>query len=169
MGGVFMNVRKATASDASQIVAVMKDAEASGFMLFDPGERKVTAEQFEKYIEAINNKHNSAVFVATEEEKIWGYMIVQGEAPKRIAHRANIVIGVHSASRGKGVGTALFAYAEQWAKEVGIQRLELTVIKHNEAAYHLYEKMGFKVEGIKQKSLKINDEYVDEYYMAKMI
>ena len=164
-----MNVRKATASDASQIVAVMKDAEASGFMLFDPGERKLTAEQFEKYIEVTNQKQNSAVFVASEKEKILGYMIVQGETPKRIAHRAYIVIGVHSTSRGKGVGTALFAHAERWAKEVGIQRLELTVIKHNEVAYHLYEKVGFKVEGVKQKSLKINGEYVDEYYMAKMI
>ena len=164
-----MNVRKATTGDANQIVAVMKDAEASGFMLFEPGERKLTAEQFEKYIEAINSKHNASVFVATEDEKILGYLIVQGEGPKRIAHRAYIVIGVQRASRGKGVGTALFTYAEQWAKEVGIQRLELTVIKHNEAAYHLYEKMGFEVEGVKQKSLKINGEYVDEYYMAKLI
>ena len=164
-----MNVRKATASDASQIVEVMKDAEASGFMLFDPGKRKLTAEQFEKYIEATNQKQNSAVFVATDEDKILGYIIVQGETPKRIAHRAYIVIVVRSASRGKGGGTALFEQAEQWAKEASIQRLELTVIKHNEAAYHLYEKLGFEVEGIKVKSLKIDGEYVDEYYMAKMI
>lgn len=164
-----MNVRSATASDASQLVAVMKDAEASGFMLFDSGERTLTTEQFQQYIEATNEKQNSAIFVATEDEHILGYMIVQGETPKRIAHRAYIVIGVHSASRGKGVGTALFVHAEQWAKEAGIQRLELTVIKHNEAAYHLYEKMGFEVEGVKQKSVKMNGEYVDEYYMAKMI
>lgn len=164
-----MNVRKAKASDASQLVAVLKDAEASGFMLFDPGERILTAEQFERYMEATNQKQNSAVFVATEEEKILGYVIVQGETPKRIAHCAYIVIGVHSASRGKGVGTALFTYAQQWAKEAGIQRIELTVIKHNQVAYHLYEKMGFEVEGVKQKSLKIDGEYVDQYYMAKMI
>ena len=164
-----MKVRKAKASDASQLVEVMKDAEASGFMLFDPGERTLTVAQFEQYIEATNQKQNSAVFVATKEEQILGYMIVQGETQKRIAHRAYIVIGVHSASRGKGVGTALFTHAEQWAKEADIQRLELTVIKHNEAAYHLYKKMGFQVEGVKQKSLKMNGEYVDQYYMAKMI
>lgn len=164
-----MNVRIAKASDASQLVEVMKDAEESGFMLFDPGERTLTAAQFERYIEATNEKQNSAIFVATEEEQILGYMIVQGEIPKRIAHCAYIAIGVHSASRGKGVGTALFAHAEQWAKEAGIQRLELTVIKYNEVAYHLYEKMGFEVEGVKQKSLKIDGEYVDQYYMAKMI
>lgn len=164
-----MNVRKAIASDASQIVEVMKDAEESGFMLFEPGERILTVERFEKYIEATNQKQNAAIFVATDEDTILGYFIVQGEVPKRIAHRAYIVIGVHSASRGKGVGTALFAHAEKWAKEVGLQRLELTVIKQNEVAYRLYEKMGFEVEGVKQKSLKINGEYVDEYYMAKMI
>lgn len=164
-----MNVRSAKASDASELVGVMKDAQESGFMLFDPGERTLTAEQFEQYIEATNQKQNSAVFVANEEEQILGYIIVKGETPKRIAHRAYIVTGVHSASRGKGVGTILFAHAEQWAKEAGIQRLELTVIKHNEAAYHLYEKMGFQVEGVKQKSVKMNGEYVDEYYMAKMI
>ena len=164
-----MKIRIAKTSDASQLVAVMKDAQESGFMLFDPGERILTAEQFERYIEATNQKQNSAIFVATEEEKILGYIIVQGETPKRIAHCAYIVIGVHSASRGKGVGTALFTHTEQWAKEAGIQRLELTVIKHNEAAYHLYEKRGFEVEGVKQKSLKIDGEYVDQYYMAKMI
>ena len=115
-----MNVRKATASDANQIVEVMKDAEESGFMLFEPGERTLTAEQFEKYIEAINQKQNAAIFVATDEDTILGYFIVQGEVPKRIAHRAYIVIGVHSASRGKGVSTALFAHAEKWAKEADI-------------------------------------------------
>ena len=138
-------------------------------MLFDSGERTLTAQQFEQYIEATNQKQNAAIFVATEEEHIFGYIIVQGETTKRIAHRASIVIGVHSASRGKGVGTALFVHAEQWAKEVGIQRLELTVMKHNEVAYHLYEKIGFQVDGVKQKSVKINGEYVDQYYMAKMI
>ena len=164
-----MNVRKATAQDAYQIIEVMKDAEQSGFMLFNPGERNITAEQFEKYIEAMNQKQNSTIFVATEKEQIIGYLIVQGDTPSRVAHRAYIVIGVHSMSRSKGVGTALFTYAEHWAREVGLQRLELTVIKHNNSAYRLYEKAGFEVEGIKRKSLKINDEYVDEYYMAKMI
>lgn len=33
---------------------------------------------------------------------------------------------------------------------------------------HLYENNGFRVEGIKEKSCFVNNEYVDEYYMAKI-
>ncbi|WP_431026897.1 GNAT family N-acetyltransferase [Lysinibacillus sp. LZ02] len=164
-----MNVRQATTEDAGQIVEVMKNAEESGLMLFNPGERNVTATQFEKVVEAINNKNNSAVFVAVEQDRIYGYIIVQGDTPNRIAHRAYIVIGVHSESRGKGVGTALFLHVEEWAREVGLQRLELTVITYNDAAYHLYKKMGFEMEGVKRSSLCIDGRYVDEYYMAKLI
>ena len=35
-------------------------------------------------------------------------------------------------------------------------------------AKHLYEKNGFKVEGIKKNSMIIDDKYVDEFYMAKI-
>lgn len=47
--------------------------------------------------------------------------------------------------------------------------LELTVECPNRAAKHLYEKSGFKVEGIKTKSMLVNGNYVDEYYMAKIL
>ena len=58
---------------------------------------------------------------------------------------------------------------EKWATDHKIHRLELTVMSHNERAVNLYQKMGFKIEGIKQDSLLVNDEYVDEYYMAKIL
>lgn len=40
---------------------------------------------------------------------------------------------------------------------------------HNEAARKLYEKSDFKVEGIRAKSMLVNGELVDEYYMAKIL
>lgn len=40
---------------------------------------------------------------------------------------------------------------------------------HNEAARKLYEKSDFKVEGIRAKSMLVNGEFVDEYYMAKIL
>ncbi|MBS4195085.1 GNAT family N-acetyltransferase [Lederbergia citri] len=164
-----VKVRKAIIHDASQVVAVMKNAEESGFMLFSPGERKVSAEAFAKYIESINSNSKSGLFVATDNEQIIGYMIVQNEKPQRIAHRGYIVIGVHSESRGKGVGKALFSYVLEWAKQVGLHRLDLTVIATNEVAVKLYKKMGFEIEGVKRDSLFIDGEYVDEYYMSILL
>jgi RimJ/RimL family protein N-acetyltransferase len=38
---------------------------------------------------------------------------------------------------------------------------------HNERAIALYKKMGFEIEGTKKRSMRIDGQYVDEYYMAK--
>jgi RimJ/RimL family protein N-acetyltransferase len=40
---------------------------------------------------------------------------------------------------------------------------------HNIAGIALYKKMGFEIEGTKRDSLLINGEYVDEYYMSKLL
>lgn len=50
----------------------------------------------------------------------------------------------------------------------GIVRLELSVMTHNQAALALYIKNGFEIEGTKRKSLIIDGEWVDEYYMSKI-
>ena len=39
----------------------------------------------------------------------------------------------------------------------------------NHAGIALYKKMGFEIEGVKKDSLLINDQYVDEYYMSKIL
>jgi RimJ/RimL family protein N-acetyltransferase len=79
------------------------------------------------------------------------------------------VIGILEQFTGKGIGTQLFQMLEAWARSNDIHRLELTVMTHNERAIALYKKMGFEIEGIKKHSLFVNGEYVDEYYMAKLI
>lgn len=164
-----VEVRKAIRSDAEQIIAVMKNAEDSGFMLFSPGERKISVDGLANLIESLNSANKSGLFVAVESDQILGYIIVRNDKPSRVTHRANIVIGVHSESRGKGVGTDLLNGVLEWAKQVHLHRLELIVIATNEMAINLYKKMGFEVEGVKKHSLLIDGEYVDEYYMSILI
>jgi RimJ/RimL family protein N-acetyltransferase len=58
---------------------------------------------------------------------------------------------------------------EKWAKEVGISKLELSVIKENTNAQKLYKKLGFDIEGDRKNALIINGQFVDEFYMGKLI
>ncbi|WP_369678783.1 hypothetical protein [Planococcus faecalis] len=58
-----VEIRKGTNSDAEQIVRVIKNAEESGYMLFDPGERKVTPESFAKFIDATNEHEKSGILL----------------------------------------------------------------------------------------------------------
>lgn len=57
-----------------------------------------------------------------------------------------------------------FLELDIWAIENNITRLELSVICSNTIAKHLYEKNGFKVEGIKKNAMIIDGKYVDEFY-----
>ena len=79
------------------------------------------------------------------------------------------MIGILAGFRGRGVGTLLFQTMEAWAEEQGIHRLELTVAVPNEGGLGLYKKSGFEIEGVKRNSLYINQCYVDEYFMAKLL
>ena len=40
---------------------------------------------------------------------------------------------------------------------------------HNLNAIKLYEKVGFIKEGVKKNSLLVDGNYVDEYYMGKIL
>ena len=162
-------IRKANDRDTTQILAVMKDAEQSGFMLYAPDERNMAPASLSKLINSINQTSTSGFFIAQHEDEIVGYLLLKAESLSRTSHRAQIAVGVHSKSRGKGVGTALFDQMIHWAKQAQLHRLELTVIEHNEQAVHLYKKMGFKIEGIKRNSLLIDGQYVNELYMAKLL
>lgn len=164
-----VKIRKAVYGDAEQLIKVIRNVEESGYMLFDPGERKVAPESFAKFIEATNQNEKSGIFLAEDKNRIVGYIFVQNEKLNRISHRAYIVMGIHSDSRGQGIGKALFTHVMDWAKGVNLHRLDLTVIAKNDAAVALYQKMGFEIEGVKRHSLLIDNEYVDEYYMSKLI
>jgi GNAT superfamily N-acetyltransferase len=50
---------------------------------------------------------------------------------------------VESAFRGRGVGTALLRYAEEFAHSTGAERLTLATAKDNATAQAIYQKLGY--------------------------
>lgn len=165
-----MLIREINVDDAEKFTMLMREVEAnSDFMLMEPGERLTTPLQQEKALQRITQNSNSTIFVAEEENKLLGYLIVIGGDVKRKKHSAYVVIGILKAYRGKGVGTALFQNLDSWARNHKIMRLELTTVTQNQAGVALYRKSGFEIEGTKRKSLIIDEKPYDEYYMAKLL
>ncbi|WP_084245711.1 GNAT family N-acetyltransferase [Planomicrobium okeanokoites] len=164
-----MIIRQAETADAERLVSLMADAERSGFMLFEPGERQIAPDQLSKRIAAVEQAEKSAILLAEDNGELKGYLFIIGNSTQRRSHNVYLAIGIAEASRGQGVGTRLFAGLDSWAAENKIHRLELTVMMHNRAGVALYQKAGFKIEGIKKNSLKVNGEYIDEYFMAKLL
>lgn len=165
-----MIIREITVSDAENLVNLILQVEKeSEYMLMEPGERQLTVEQQAQRIESFQKSHNSTIFVAEKDSQLVGYLFVVGGSARRTAHSVYLVIGILKDFRGLGIGTKLFQQLEEWAVVHNIHRLELTVVTRNKAGVGLYKKLGFEIEGRKQHSLLINGEFVNEYYMAKLI
>lgn len=117
---------------------------------------------------------NTHQFVAVSkessgEEKIIGVAGLTIFSNPRLRHSASMGIMVHNDYQNKGVGTALMKavldIADNWLMLV---RVELGMFVDNTNAIHLYEKFGFKEEGIKKMVAIRNGEYVDELIMARI-
>ncbi|WP_347551954.1 GNAT family protein [Pseudalkalibacillus hwajinpoensis] len=165
-----MRIRQIGPDDAEAFVHLMREVENNAeYMLFEPEERDTTIEAQRERIEKMEKDRHSRIFVAEKSDTLIGYLIVIGGQAKRNRHSAYLVVGILKEYRGNGVGSKLFIELEKWAKDQDIQRLELTAVTRNEAGLALYRKAGFEVEGVKRRSLLINDEFVDEYYMSRLL
>ncbi len=166
-----MILRKIRENDAEQFLNLCKKLDTeTQFMMLEPGERKTTPEEQRTQIEILLKQENQTIFVAEQDNQLVGYLAAYGGEFKRNRHSAYLVIGILQAFTGQGIGTQLFQSLEEWAQQQHLHRLELTVMTHNNAGVALYKKQGFEVEGTKRHSLLIiNGQYVDEYYMAKLL
>jgi RimJ/RimL family protein N-acetyltransferase len=85
------------------------------------------------------------------------------------AHSGALGIGVLAPFRGQGIGEALMQAAIEKAWHKGLTRIELTVREYNKPAIALYEKLGFKVEGLHQNAVCIDGEYENHISMALLL
>jgi aminoglycoside 6'-N-acetyltransferase len=73
----------------------------------------------------------------------------RGPAGARIPRlKADLGLAVAPEWRGRGVGTALLAAAEEWARAQGAERMMLDLDVNNSGARRLYERVGYEVEAL---------------------
>ncbi|BCJ95105.1 GCN5 family N-acetyltransferase [Anaerocolumna cellulosilytica] len=156
--------------DAGRLLAMQFQLDLETiYMMLEPGERDDSKEKLESRLRGAVSNGSIILVAETSEKEIIGYIWAERGIPRRIRHSAYIVTGIRKSYRGRGIGTSLFKELEKQAKEKGITRLELTVIKENIPALNLYQKMGYRIEGEKPESLFIEGRFLDEYYMGKLI
>lgn len=165
-----MIIRTIRESDAEQFLNLCNKLDTeTQFMMLEPGERTTTPEEQRTQIEDLLKHENQTIFVAEHDDQLVGYLAAIGGQSKRNRQSVYIIIGILQAFTGQGIGTKLFQTLEEWAHQQHIHRLELTVMSHNKAGVALYKKQGFEIEGTKRHSLMVNGQFVDEYYMAKLL
>jgi RimJ/RimL family protein N-acetyltransferase len=75
-------------------------------------------------------------------------------------------MGLLPAFRGRGLGAALTSATLTEARRRRLVRIELTVHADNSRAVALYERIGFKTEGVLKDAVRLDGRYKDMILMA---
>ncbi len=156
--------------DAEAFLHLRKQVnEETSFMLREPDENAMLAKHQLEQLRDDSSQGHMLILVAEDHEQLVGFLIGERGVRRRNRHRLGLVIGILQAFTGQGIGTQLMLAMEDWARQQGILRLELSVMTHNQAAVALYQKRGFAIEGTLRRTMFIDGDYIDEYVMAKFL
>ncbi len=162
-------IRRPTGEDGGALAAMLTQLDReTTFMMLEPGERSEDPRELAAWITAMDP--GSECYLALfRGPRAFGFAHAERGRYRRTRHCAVVVIGMLADVRRAGWGRRLLAGIDAWALDVGVIRLELTVMIHNATAITLYEKCGYQFEGRRSASLVIDQEPVDELAMAKIL
>ncbi len=164
------SVRKAVISDARALIDLLGhlDKETRYMVVTVPDRRRDVGAVID-YLKGSADSDTHCTFVIPDEDKLVGMLVTSADAHPYKIGSIDVDLGVRLAWHRRGYGRALLKAAEQWARERGAHRLQLRVMTHNAAAIALYQACGFEIEGTLRHHLKIDDQFIDQYFMAKLL
>ena len=124
-----------------------------------------TVENEESYLRSLTDSPDGVMYTAKEDGEIIGIAHVS-RLKRRMSHRASIGVSVRQCAWHRGVGTALMEALVAFARNNGMEQLELEVRSDNDRAIRLYENFGFQKIGTIPAFLKVNGETFDCDYMV---
>jgi RimJ/RimL family protein N-acetyltransferase len=159
-------VRRARPADAAALVDLAEavSAEPEGWLVAEGAWRTVGEER--RYLRTLGRYPHAAVFVADIDESVVARLSLARDPHPASAHVADLGLMVAAGHRRRGVGTALLHAAVDWAREGGVHKLELHVFPHNEPALALYERFGFRREGVRKGHYQRGGTFLDAVLMA---
>ena len=86
-----------------------------------------------------------------------------------VLHMAQFGMMIIKSYWDQGIGTQLLKIQDEHAQKIGINRIEAMVRIANERGVNLYLRNGYKIEGTRRKAALIDNKFVDEYFIAKIL
>ena len=163
-------IRPIEADDARSFINLQEVVfSESDFNYFCANEQNLTVQQVRKCITEWRKVKTSNILLCIVNGVFAGYALIQGNHSSRTKHVASLRIGVMESFQHIGIGSALLTQAEQWCQNHQIQRLEATILAHNEKAKSLFEQHHYTCEGVRKNSFKLHNEFFDELYYSKLL
>ncbi len=130
-----------------------------------------TLEQEKAFLNEAYRSEDAMMIVCVADGKIAGSCQISFRTGMKDGHRASVAIALLKEFWGLGIGTRMFGELLRTAGERdGVRQIELDFIEGNSRARSLYEKMGFRITGVKPDAIRRKDgSFVNEYMMVKRL
>lgn len=165
--GLEVTIRAAREDDLTGLVGAIR--EALGDKTYIEGETVADIVESENVLLRHNELQKRMFFVATVHGDVVGWVHLNAPELEKLEHTAQLTVGVIDEYRGHGIGTKLLDHGVDWALDNGFEKLYNSVPSSNEEAIEFLESRGWETEAVRKKHYKIDDEYLDEVMMAKLL
>lgn len=166
-GDIEVTIRQAREDDLTGLVGAIREALADKSYI--EGETIADVVESENVLLRHNDLQKRVFFVATVHNDVVGWVHIHAPELEKLAHTAELTVGVIDEYRGHGIGSKLLDRGVDWALDHGFEKLYNSVPSSNEDAIGFLEHHGWETEAVRKKHYKIDDEYADEVMMAKML
>ena len=132
---------------------------------------RYTPEGEKALFEQKNESSLEAMLVCVVEGKVAGTCEIIFQNRIKTRHRATVAIALLKEFWNQGIGTKMFEELIRLAEDrEEVSQIELDFAEGNARARALYEKMGFRITGVRPDALKLkNGTLLNEYMMIRKI
>ncbi|MBW8740110.1 MAG: GNAT family N-acetyltransferase [Streptomyces turgidiscabies] len=158
-------LRPFTGADAEVIAEMIEDPEVIRFT-FEP-DTVITPESLRSWYGSRSDRTDRLDLAVTDRPtgELVGEVVLNEWNPATRSCNFRTLLGPRG--RGRGLGTEatrlIVAYGFE---QLGLHRIELQTYAHNRRALHVYEKVGFVIEGVRREVQLREGEWADEVLMA---
>lgn len=168
--GEEITLRPAEVEDSCEIIdTVRSSALERSYVLMEQFGKNTESEK--EYISGLDRSRN-LLMVAVAGNNVIGCMAaLQADAGRweSTCHVLHVGLHLKEAFRGLGIGSEMLAYAEAWAIERGYMKMEASIFTGNKRSLHLFNRAGFKEEGVRKLRVRVGKDYLDEVLVGKIL
>ncbi|MGN0818517.1 MAG: GNAT family N-acetyltransferase [Candidatus Coproplasma sp.] len=132
---------------------------------------KYTRENESEFLKQVNSSDNRIMLICEVDGRIAGNCEISFGTNLKTKHRASVGVALMSEFWNLGIGTAMFGQLIKFAEErKDVLQIELDFVEGNARARALYEKVGFRITGVKPDAIRLKDgTLLNEYMMIKKL
>jgi|AntRauTorcE11898_2_1112593.scaffolds.fasta_scaffold08916_2 ribosomal protein S18 acetylase RimI-like enzyme len=161
---VSFRVRPARQADLTGIVGAMRQVVEDGtYIVAETVAQEVDHDQA---LLRHNEIESRMFFVATVDDEVVGWVHLRSPELQKLAHTAELTVGVLEEYRGHGIGSHLLQRGLEWAASRGFEKVYQSIPATNEEAIAFLEGHGWEVEAVREDHYLIDGEYVGETMLA---